>query len=273
MALFVVTVNAGGQSYSYSYGVNDPQTGDVKSQHEKRVGNNVVGQYSLLEPDGTKRTVDYAANPQTGFNAVVRKDPSHGVHPPHAAYAGLSASYGAHGAGVGYGASLAHSGYSAAGYGALGHGAVGYGAVGYGTTGHSAVGPYAGHATSYSNQVAYRGAHTPYAVNAHGANSVYGAHGAYGVNGGWGTSNGGYGGHGAGYGAGYAGYGAQFAGHGGYGGSYGGYGGGFAGHGGYGAGLAGHGGYGAGFAGHGGYGAGYATPLASGLGYAAKNVW
>ncbi|XP_046961302.1 larval/pupal rigid cuticle protein 66-like [Vanessa cardui] len=66
----------GGNYNSFSYGVSDPHTGDVKSQHETRVGDNVVGQYSLLESDGTRRTVDYAADAHSGFNAVVRKDPA-----------------------------------------------------------------------------------------------------------------------------------------------------------------------------------------------------
>ncbi|XP_072937118.1 larval/pupal rigid cuticle protein 66-like [Epargyreus clarus] len=61
---------------SFSYGVSDRHTGDVKSQSETRSGGNVVGQYSLLESDGTRRTVDYAANDHTGFNAIVRKDPA-----------------------------------------------------------------------------------------------------------------------------------------------------------------------------------------------------
>ena len=61
---------------SFSYGVADPHTGDVKSQHETRVGDNVVGQYSLLESDGSRRTVDYAADAHSGFNAIVRKDPA-----------------------------------------------------------------------------------------------------------------------------------------------------------------------------------------------------
>ena len=62
-------------SYSYAYSVDDPITGDVKSQHETRSGNSVVGQYSLIDSDGTKRTVDYSADDHNGFNAVVRKDP------------------------------------------------------------------------------------------------------------------------------------------------------------------------------------------------------
>ncbi|XP_029714768.1 larval cuticle protein A2B-like [Aedes albopictus] len=59
--------------YSYSYGVHDAVTGDNKEQHETRDGDVVTGQYSLVEPDGTRRTVDYTADPVNGFNAVVSK--------------------------------------------------------------------------------------------------------------------------------------------------------------------------------------------------------
>ena len=59
---------------SFAYDVADPNTGDYKSQVETRVGGNVVGQYSLLDSDGTRRTVDYSADDVNGFNAVVRKD-------------------------------------------------------------------------------------------------------------------------------------------------------------------------------------------------------
>lgn len=59
---------------SFSYDVADPHTGDFKSQVETRVGGNVAGQYSLLDSDGTRRTVDYTADDVNGFNAVVRKD-------------------------------------------------------------------------------------------------------------------------------------------------------------------------------------------------------
>ncbi|XP_043269440.1 cuticle protein 19-like [Venturia canescens] len=66
--------------YSYEYGVNDPHTGDVKSQHEVRDGDVVKGSYSLNEPDGTIRVVDYTADAHNGFNAVVKKI-GHAVHP------------------------------------------------------------------------------------------------------------------------------------------------------------------------------------------------
>ncbi|CAF4898375.1 unnamed protein product [Pieris macdunnoughi] len=59
--------------YTYNYGVADPSTGDVKSQHETRDGDVVKGQYSLVEPDGSIRTVDYTADSIHGFNALVSK--------------------------------------------------------------------------------------------------------------------------------------------------------------------------------------------------------
>ncbi|XP_068621476.1 larval/pupal rigid cuticle protein 66-like [Battus philenor] len=73
--LAVVAVASAGDYSSFSYGVADPYTGDYKNQIESRAGDNVRGQYSLLESDGTRRTVDYAAGAE-GFNAVVRKDPA-----------------------------------------------------------------------------------------------------------------------------------------------------------------------------------------------------
>lgn len=50
--------------------------GDNKAQEETRNGDVVQGSYSLIEPDGSRRVVSYAADPINGFNAVVQKDPS-----------------------------------------------------------------------------------------------------------------------------------------------------------------------------------------------------
>ncbi|XP_055596896.1 larval cuticle protein A3A-like [Uranotaenia lowii] len=61
--------------YSYSYGISDALTGDQKSQQESRNGDAVQGSYSLVDPDGTKRTVEYTADPIHGFNAVVHREP------------------------------------------------------------------------------------------------------------------------------------------------------------------------------------------------------
>ncbi|KAJ2939702.1 hypothetical protein O0L34_g14421 [Tuta absoluta] len=57
--------------YEYSYSVADGHTGDNKSQQESRDGDAVHGQYSLLEADGSVRTVQYTADDHNGFNAVV----------------------------------------------------------------------------------------------------------------------------------------------------------------------------------------------------------
>lgn len=61
--------------YAYAYDVQDSNTGDFKSQYETRIGDSVKGSYSLVDPDGTKRTVDYTADDINGFNAVVKKEP------------------------------------------------------------------------------------------------------------------------------------------------------------------------------------------------------
>ncbi|KAM3962369.1 uncharacterized protein ACR2FA_003609 [Aphomia sociella] len=57
--------------YEFSYSVEDPHTGDHKSQRESRDGDVVKGEYSLLQPDGSIRTVQYTADDHNGFNAVV----------------------------------------------------------------------------------------------------------------------------------------------------------------------------------------------------------
>jgi len=61
--------------YSFEYSVNDPTTYDVHSQSEYSDGNGYVkGTYSLVEPDGSTRTVEYTADDHSGFNAVVKKE-------------------------------------------------------------------------------------------------------------------------------------------------------------------------------------------------------
>ena len=66
-------------NYNFAYEVNDAHTGDIKSQHESRRGDTVLGQYSLLQPDGVRRTVDYRADDHTGFLATVN---NHGIPVP-----------------------------------------------------------------------------------------------------------------------------------------------------------------------------------------------
>lgn len=64
-----------GSEYKYAYDIEDPTTGDTKSQHEVRQGNIVKGAYSVLDPDGTRRTVHYTVDPKHGFQAIVTQEP------------------------------------------------------------------------------------------------------------------------------------------------------------------------------------------------------
>lgn len=71
--------------YSYNYAVRDPHSHDNKAQWETRYGDVVKGSYSLVEPDGALRVVDYKADALSGFNAVVKKiGPSRHPLPPAA---------------------------------------------------------------------------------------------------------------------------------------------------------------------------------------------
>ncbi|CAB3244744.1 unnamed protein product [Arctia plantaginis] len=58
--------------YDFSYSVHDSQSGDVKQQQESRDGDSVRGSYSLVQPDGVHRIVEYTADEHQGFNAIVR---------------------------------------------------------------------------------------------------------------------------------------------------------------------------------------------------------
>ncbi|XP_046393618.1 cuticle protein 19-like [Ischnura elegans] len=81
--------------YNFDYAVHDLHTGDVKNQWETRDGDVVRGYYSLNEPDGTIRQVEYSADKHNGFNAVVKKigkavhpEPVHHYAPVHYAHSG-----------------------------------------------------------------------------------------------------------------------------------------------------------------------------------------
>uniref|UniRef100_A0AAG5CV24 Larval cuticle protein A3A n=1 Tax=Anopheles atroparvus TaxID=41427 RepID=A0AAG5CV24_ANOAO len=73
--------------YQYAYNVQDTLTGDSKTQEETRDGDIVKGSYSLIEPDGSRRIVNYYADPINGFNAVVQKDVPVAVATPAVAVA------------------------------------------------------------------------------------------------------------------------------------------------------------------------------------------
>ncbi|CAH1102006.1 unnamed protein product [Psylliodes chrysocephalus] len=72
----IITEPEAPANYDFGYAVNDPQTGDSKSQQESRHGDVVQGSYSLVEADGSKRIVEYTADAHNGFNAVVHKEPA-----------------------------------------------------------------------------------------------------------------------------------------------------------------------------------------------------
>jgi hypothetical protein len=78
--------------YSYSYSVNDANTGDVKSHEETRSGDIVQGSYSVVESDGSVRRVDYSADDVNGFNAVVRRTIGAVASPPVPARSAASVS-------------------------------------------------------------------------------------------------------------------------------------------------------------------------------------
>lgn len=51
----------------FEYKVVDHHTGDIKSQEEHRDGDVVKGRYSLQEPDGSIRVVEYHGDGQSGL--------------------------------------------------------------------------------------------------------------------------------------------------------------------------------------------------------------
>ena len=63
-------------NYNFEYAVNDASTGDVKSQNEVRRGDQVQGQYTMVDADGYQRIVDYHADDVNGFDAEVRREPA-----------------------------------------------------------------------------------------------------------------------------------------------------------------------------------------------------
>ncbi|XP_046398641.1 cuticle protein-like [Ischnura elegans] len=68
-------------SYSYAYDVRDSETGDNKAHSESLENGVVKGQYSVVDPNGVRRTVHYTADAVSGFNAVVNMEPSNVIIP------------------------------------------------------------------------------------------------------------------------------------------------------------------------------------------------
>ncbi|KAK6620550.1 hypothetical protein RUM43_010842 [Polyplax serrata] len=59
--------------YHYRYAVDDSKSkGPVMDRWEQRIGEYVKGAYSVVEPDGRVRTVDYEVDGKKGYHAVIR---------------------------------------------------------------------------------------------------------------------------------------------------------------------------------------------------------
>ncbi|XP_045775822.1 cuticle protein 8-like [Maniola jurtina] len=100
-------------NYEFQYSVQDGHTGDVKQQQEARAGDAVHGSYSLVQPDGVQRIVDYTADAVHGFNANVRYEghPVAAPAPARLAYAAPAARV-AYSSPVSYAAPVARVAYS-----------------------------------------------------------------------------------------------------------------------------------------------------------------
>jgi hypothetical protein len=64
--------------YHYDYHVHDHHTHDIKNQWEHRDGKETKGVYTLLQPDGRKRIVEYRAG-KHGADYKIRYE-GHSVH-------------------------------------------------------------------------------------------------------------------------------------------------------------------------------------------------
>lgn len=51
----------------------DPVTGNNQQHEESRDGDVVRGKYTVVEPDGTLRTVTYTADAKNGFQVTIKQ--------------------------------------------------------------------------------------------------------------------------------------------------------------------------------------------------------
>lgn len=65
-------------SYNFGYSVSDAVSGDAKTRQESRDGDVVRGSYSVADPDGRIRVVEYTADKEHGFQARVTYDGEEG---------------------------------------------------------------------------------------------------------------------------------------------------------------------------------------------------
>ncbi|XP_063702020.1 cuticle protein 19.8-like [Culicoides brevitarsis] len=58
--------------YSFRYYIDAPSSGVVMDHWEDRKGDSVQGRYSLVEPEGSVRTVYYTVDKGSGFKAAIK---------------------------------------------------------------------------------------------------------------------------------------------------------------------------------------------------------
>ncbi|CAG2052899.1 unnamed protein product [Timema podura] len=68
--------------YGTSVDYVDPATGNSQNRKESRDGDVVKGEYTVLEADGSVRTVTYTADPKNGFQATVHHSAPTSAHRP-----------------------------------------------------------------------------------------------------------------------------------------------------------------------------------------------
>ncbi|XP_044752106.1 cuticle protein-like [Coccinella septempunctata] len=62
--------------YSFSYGVQDPVSGNSQIHEQSRDGDAVHGEYRVLQSDGIVRIVRYTADAENGFQATIEYEPN-----------------------------------------------------------------------------------------------------------------------------------------------------------------------------------------------------
>jgi Insect cuticle protein len=137
----------GPAEYEFSYAVHDEKHGDIKHQKETRHGDQVQGEYSLIEPDGHRRTVKYSSDKHTGFIAEVHREEVKGYQAP------VQASYHHGGESQGYSTGYVQKVAVAPVYQKVAIAAPVYVSHGHSSGGHSSGG--ASHSQTYHSAPAY----------------------------------------------------------------------------------------------------------------------
>ncbi|XP_045101389.1 cuticle protein-like [Portunus trituberculatus] len=75
-ATYPVDYHAKPMPYRFGYGVHDEYSGQHFNRKEHSDGKTVLGTYNVALPDGTKQTVNYRADPYSGFQADVIYSPN-----------------------------------------------------------------------------------------------------------------------------------------------------------------------------------------------------